>query len=56
VALGSDWDGSTRVVVDPPRLVHLTDALLRAGFAEDEVIDVMGENALRILAAILPRS
>lgn len=56
VALGSDWDGSTRVVVDPPRLVHLTDALLRAGFREDEVVDVMGGNALRVLAAILPRS
>jgi len=56
VALGSDWDGSTRVVVDPPRLVHLTDALLRAGFGEDEVGDVMGGNALRVLSATLPRS
>lgn len=54
VALGSDWDGSTTVVVDPARLVHLTDALLRAGFSESDVVAVMGGNALRLLAAGLP--
>jgi microsomal dipeptidase-like Zn-dependent dipeptidase len=55
VALGSDWDGATRVVLDPPRLVHLTDVLLRAGFDEREVEAIMGRNALRVLAAVLPR-
>jgi microsomal dipeptidase-like Zn-dependent dipeptidase len=55
VALGSDWDGGTRVVIDPPHLVHLTDALLRAGFAEAEVEAIMGRNALRLLASALPR-
>lgn len=54
VALGSDWDGSTRVAVDPPRLVYLTDALLRAGFSDAEVAAIAGGNALRVLRAVLP--
>ena len=56
VALGTDWDGATRVSIDPPRLVHLTGALLRAGFTPDEVADIMGRNALRVLQAVLPKS
>ena len=54
VAIGSDWDGSTRVTVDPPRLVYLTDALLRGGFDEAEVAAILGGNALRVLRAVLP--
>ena len=36
------------------RLVYLTDALLRAGFREDEVAAILGGNALRIFRAVLP--
>ena len=54
VAIGSDWDGSTRVRVDPPKLVSLTDALLRAGFGEDEIAAILGGNALRVFRAVLP--
>jgi microsomal dipeptidase-like Zn-dependent dipeptidase len=55
VALGSDWNGGTRVQVDPTRLVALTEALLRAEFSEDEVRAIMGENALRVLRSLLPQ-
>jgi len=54
VALGSDWSGATEVQIDPPHLIHLTDALLRAGFSEGEVREIMGGNALRVLRTTLP--
>jgi membrane dipeptidase len=54
VGLGSDWDGAVTVPFDAAGLVALTDALLAAGFTEDEVAKVMGGNALRLLAAALP--
>ena len=53
-ALGSDWNGGTKVVIDAPKLVYLTDALLRDGFSEDEVRGIMGENAIRVMKEVLP--
>jgi microsomal dipeptidase-like Zn-dependent dipeptidase len=35
-------------------MVHLTDALLDAGFHEDEVEAVMGGNVVRLLGEHLP--
>jgi membrane dipeptidase len=54
VALGSDWNGGTKVVIDAPKLVYLTDALLRGGFGDDEIKGIMGENALRVMREVLP--
>lgn len=54
IALGSDWNGGTNVVIDAPKLVYLTDALLRGGFSEDEVKGIMGENAMRVMREVLP--
>jgi microsomal dipeptidase-like Zn-dependent dipeptidase len=34
--------------------VYLTDALLRAGFTDEEIRRVMGANALRLLMESLP--
>jgi membrane dipeptidase len=51
VALGSDYDGATTVRFDTSQLVHVTQALLDAGFDEDEVRAVMGGNAIRVLRA-----
>lgn len=52
VALGTDFDGFT----DPPDdlrdmadLPNLTEALLRGGFTEDEILRILGGNALRVL-------
>jgi microsomal dipeptidase-like Zn-dependent dipeptidase len=54
VGLGSDWDGAVRTPFDASGLPVLTDALLSAGFTDDEVAAVMGENVRRVLKTILP--
>jgi len=54
VGLGSDWDGTVSVPFDAAGLVELTDALLAAGFSDEDVARVMGGNAVRLLSAALP--
>jgi membrane dipeptidase len=54
VGLGSDWDGAVPVPFDATGLVQVTDALLALGLDEAAIRLVMGENVLRLLAAILP--
>ncbi len=54
VALGSDWDGAVEVPFDAANLVLLTEQLLRVGLDEAQTRLVMGENALRVLGAVLP--
>ena len=54
VALGSDFDGAVPEPFDATGLVYLTDALIEAGFADDEVAKVMGGNVRRLLAEALP--
>ncbi|GAA4642062.1 membrane dipeptidase [Pontixanthobacter gangjinensis] len=55
VALGSDYDGAVTVRFDTSGLVQVTQALMEAGFSEDEIRDVMGRNAIRVLTAgIMP--
>ena len=39
---------------DATGLVVLTDALIDAGFADDEIAKIMGGNARRLLADVLP--
>jgi microsomal dipeptidase-like Zn-dependent dipeptidase len=53
VALGSDFDGAVATPFDTAQLPRLTDALLAAGLSEHEVRMIMGENALRVLRAVL---
>lgn len=50
VALGSDYDGATTVRFDTAGLVQVTQALINAGFSEEEIRAVMGENAIRLLS------
>jgi len=54
VALGSDFDGAVTTPFDTTGLVQITDAMLRAGFAEQEIHMIMGENAMKFLLANLP--
>jgi microsomal dipeptidase-like Zn-dependent dipeptidase len=54
VALGSDFDGAVPEPFDATGLVQLTDALLEAGFADDDVAKIMGGNARAVLAEVLP--
>jgi len=56
VALGSDFDGATRTYFDASDLVLVTDALLAAGFREDEIRRIMGGNVVRLLLNALPRT
>jgi membrane dipeptidase len=51
VALGSDYDGATTVRFDTSKLVQVTQALMDAGFSEDEIRAVMGGNAVRVIKA-----
>ena len=51
VALGSDYDGATTVRFDTSKLVQVTQALIDAGFSDDEIRAAMGDNAIRILKA-----
>lgn len=54
VALGSDFDGATRTTFDATGLPVLTDALLQAGFSEQDIAALMGGNVVRVLLANLP--
>jgi len=54
VALGSDWDGATTVAFGADQISQVTEALLQAGFTDDQIRAVMGENAIRFLLENLP--
>jgi membrane dipeptidase len=54
VGLGSDFDGAVQTPFDATGMVQVTDALLEAGFSEDEIGRVMGGNAIRLLLECLP--
>ncbi len=54
VGLGSDFDGSTHTCIDSAHLILLTDALLKAGFSEEEIGQIMGGNQIRFLLDNLP--
>lgn len=49
LALGSDFDGSVTTRFDTGGLVQVTQALMQAGFTEEEIRAAMGGNALRVL-------
>ena len=51
VALGSDYDVATTVRFDTSKLVQVTQALIDAGFSDDEIRAAMGGNAIRVLRA-----
>ena len=54
VALGSDYDGTVAVTFHSGELIVLTEEMLRAGFSEQEIRKVMGENVKRFLLNNLP--
>ncbi len=51
VALGSDYDGATTVRFDTSKLVQVTQALIDAGFTDEEIRAAMGGNAIRVIRA-----
>jgi len=54
VALGSDFDGAVTAPFDTTGLVEITDAMLQAGYSEQEIRTIMGENVIRFLQVNLP--
>jgi microsomal dipeptidase-like Zn-dependent dipeptidase len=50
------FDGAVTVPVDASGLALLTEELLDQRFAEGEIRAIMGGNALRVLAGVLPAS
>jgi membrane dipeptidase len=54
VALGSDFDGATTAPFDTTGLVEITDAMLEAGYSEQGVRAIMGENVMKFLEENLP--
>jgi len=54
VALGSDFDGSTKTMFDTSELAILTQTMLNAGFSDREISKVMGGNAIKFLLKNLP--
>jgi membrane dipeptidase len=54
VALGSDFDGAVTTPFDTTGVVEITDAMLEAGYSEQEIRMIMGDNVVRFLAANLP--
>jgi membrane dipeptidase len=54
VALGSDFDGATRVPFDTSEMAVLTQLLINAGFNEADIAKIMGGNTLRVLMQVLP--
>jgi len=55
VALGSDYDGTTAVVMDTSELGILTHTMLEQGFTESEISKVMGGNARDFFLENLPQ-
>src|SRR5208282_4329923 len=56
VALGSDFDGAVTAPFDTTGLVEITDAMLDAGYSEQEIRMIMGENVMKFLQANLPEN
>ena len=54
VALGSDFDGAVTTPFDTTGLVQITDAMLAAGYSDDEIHLIMGENVMEFLNENLP--
>ncbi len=53
VALGSDFDGAVKPPFDTSGIAHITQGLMSAGFSEEQIRLIMGENALRLLRSAL---
>ncbi len=56
VALGSDFNGATRMPFDVTGVPQLTQGLMQAGFSTEDIRAIMGGNIQRLLLQSLPRA
>jgi len=54
VALGSDFDGAVTEPFDTTGVIEITAAMLDAGYSDEEIRKIMGENAMKFLLENLP--
>lgn len=54
VALGSDFDGAITAPFDTTGVVKITEAMQAAGYSEQDIRKIMGENVIGFLLANLP--
>jgi membrane dipeptidase len=54
VGLGSDFDGATMPIgmEDASKLPKITDALLKKGYSEPDIVKILGGNVLRVMEAV----
>ena len=55
VALGSDFDGAVTEPFDTTGVIEITAAMMDAGYSEDEIRKIMGENTMKFLRENLPQ-
>lgn len=54
IALGSDFDGSVIAPCHASGMALITEGLMKAGFAREEIEKIMGGNVLRLFGRVLP--
>ena len=54
-ALGSDYDGATRVAWDTSEIAVLTQELRERGHSDEAIAAIMGGNTLRVMRQVLPK-
>ena len=54
IALGSDFDETVEVPFNAAGLSQLTEGLLDSGFSDSEIREIMGGDAIRVFAEVLP--
>ena len=54
VALGSDFDGKVEAPFDAAGMALITQELVKEGFSETDVAQIMGGNVIRVLERVLP--
>ena len=54
VGLGSDFDGANMPygMEDATKIPKITEALLQKGYSEGDVMKILGENTLRVMADV----
>jgi len=54
VGLGSDFDGAVMPLgmEDASKLPRITDALLKRGYTEPDIIKILGGNLLRVMGQV----